>query len=235
MSEQQSLEEEAATGLQWIGAHSFEDARSGVPGMSGSISLTAVRGVEAEEFLVRLGADSEQLQCEDLYKDRDELAMPSGVDMTQVSRAMYGTCGDWLYVLEDGFAATWFFGYRGVPEMAPLVGEEVICLTLNHHDAPALLLHAPGDGQTRQAEFGEGAGWSTALDAALRAAGAVFPSAYDGSGTTAEEAQQYFEEHRAELSPAVFAAVGGYCGLTIDRGMVEAGMLPLAMIALPTI
>ncbi|MFD0555248.1 hypothetical protein ACFQ0X_43295 [Streptomyces rectiviolaceus] len=118
MSEQQHLEVEAA-GLKWIGEHSFEDAKSGVPGMRGSISLTAVRGVEAEEFLVRLGADLEQLQCQDLYKDRDELAMPSGLDMTQISRAMYGTCGDWLYVLEDGFAATWFFGYRGCPPWRP--------------------------------------------------------------------------------------------------------------------
>ncbi|MFD0555249.1 hypothetical protein ACFQ0X_43300 [Streptomyces rectiviolaceus] len=115
------------------------------------------------------------------------------------------------------------------------MGEEVICLTLNHHDAPALLLHAPGDGQTRQAEFGEAAEWSPALDAALRAAHAVFPSPYDGSGTTAEEAQQYVEEHRAELSPAVFTAVGQYCGLTIDCATVEAGMLPLAMISLPAI
>lgn len=224
---------EEVAGLRWIGEHSYEDAKSGVPGMRGSISLTVVRGVEAEDFLVRLGADLEQLRCQDLYKDRDELATPAGVDMTHVSRAMYGASGDWLYVLEDGFAATWFFGYRGVPEMAPLVGEEVICLTLNHHDAPALIVHAPGDGRTRQAEFGEAAEWSPALDAALRAAGAVFPSPYDGSATTAEEAQLYFEEHHEELCPAVFTAVGQYCGLAIDRATVEAGLLPLAMLPSP--
>lgn len=234
MSEQQNLDEDAA-GLQWIGEYSYEDAKSGKPGMHGSISLTAARGIEAEEFLVRLGADLEQLRCQDLYRDRDELATPSDGDLAHVSRAMYGTCGDWVYVLEDGFAATWFFGYRGVPEMAPLVGEEVICLTLNHHDAPALFLHAPGDGQTRQAEFGEAAEWSPSLAAELRAAGAVFPSPYDGSDTTAEEAQQYFEEHRAELCPAVFTAVGQYCGLTIDRAAVEAGLLPLAMLPVPAI
>ncbi|MFF1695562.1 hypothetical protein ACFVXC_18305 [Streptomyces sp. NPDC058257] len=113
--------------------------------------------------------------------------------------------------------------------MAPLAGEEVICLTLNHHDAPALILHTPGDGQTRQAEFQETAGWSPALDAALRAAGAVIPSPYDGSDTTEEEAQLYIEEHHEELSPAVFAAVGQYCGLRIDRAAVAAGLLPLVM------
>ncbi|MFH8492259.1 hypothetical protein [Streptomyces longisporoflavus] len=146
---------------------------------------------------------------------------------------MYGTRGDWLYVLEDGFAATWFFGYRRVPEMEPLVGEEIICLTLNHHDAQALILHAPGDGRTRQAEFGESTEWSTALDAALPAAGAVFPSPYDGSDTTEEEAQMYFEEHHEELSLVVFAAVGQYCGLRIDPAAVEAGLLELAMLPLP--
>ncbi|MGW7067175.1 hypothetical protein ACWGII_14015 [Streptomyces sp. NPDC054855] len=235
MSEHQNLEEEA-TGLRWIGEHSYENAKSGVPGMRGSISLTAVRGVEAEDFLVRLGADGEQLACRDLYRDRDELTVPSDVDMTHVSRAMYGTCGDWSYVLEDGpAAATFYFGYRGVPEMEPLVGEEVICLTLNRHDAPALILHAPGDGQTRQAEFGEPAGWSAALDAALRAEGAVFPSAYDGSDTTEEEAQLYFEEHQEELYPAVFAAVGQYCGFRINRDTAEAGLLPLAMLPMPVI
>ncbi|MGW6054176.1 hypothetical protein [Streptomyces sp. NPDC055189] len=232
MSGQQDSEEEAA-GLRWMGEHRFEEAKSGVPGMRGSISLTAARGVGVDDFLVRLGADDEQLRCQDLFRDRDELAAPSGGDLGHVSRAMYGTWGEWVYVLEDGFAATWFFGYRAVPAMAPLVGEEVICLTLNRHDAPALILHAPGDGQTRQAEFGETVDWSPALDAALRAAGAVFPSGYDGSDTTEEEAQLYFEEHHEELSPAVFAAVGRYCGLTIDRATVEAGLLPLAILPLP--
>ncbi|MCX5084215.1 hypothetical protein ACFC18_31760 [Streptomyces sp. NPDC056121] len=52
---------------------------------------------------------------------------------------MYGTCGDWLYVLENGFAATWFSGYRNVPEIAPRVSEEIICLALNHHDASSLI------------------------------------------------------------------------------------------------
>ncbi|MFB6854623.1 hypothetical protein ACFCWV_19295 [Streptomyces sp. NPDC056341] len=52
---------------------------------------------------------------------------------------MYGTCGDWLYVLENGFAATWFSGYQNVPEIAPRVSEEIICLALNHHDASSLI------------------------------------------------------------------------------------------------
>ncbi|MGW4030988.1 hypothetical protein ACWEFL_17000 [Streptomyces sp. NPDC004838] len=199
--------------------------------MLGRISLTAARGVEPEEFLVRLGADREQLLCQDLFKDRLELALSPGSG--HASWAMYGVCGDWVYVLENDFAATWFFGYRGVPEMAPLVGEEIICLTLNRHDAPPLILHAPGDdGRTWEAEFRDGADWSPELDAALRAAGAVFPSPYDGV-STAEEAELYFEEHAHEIPARVFTGVGRYSGLTIDRVTVEAGLLPLALLPMP--
>ncbi|MGW6456852.1 hypothetical protein ACWF94_13170 [Streptomyces sp. NPDC055078] len=224
---------EAIDGLRWIGEQRFEGAQSGLPGMLGGISLTAARGVEAEEFLVRLGADEEQLRCQDLYRDRDELALAPGVDVSQVSRAMYGTCGEWVYVLEDGFAATWFFGYRSVPEMEPRMGEEIICLTLNRHDAPSLILHAPGDdGRTREAEFRGGADWSPGLDAALRAAGAVFPNLYDGVSTE-EEVELYYEAHAHEIPARVFAGVGRYCGLTIDRATVEAGLLPLAILPLP--
>ncbi|MEV0097405.1 hypothetical protein [Streptomyces sp. NPDC050738] len=224
-----------ADGLRWIGEYSNEDAKGGVPGMRGSISLTAARGVEAEEFLVRLGADDEQLRCRDLYKDRHELAIPAGVDLTQFSLAMYGTCGDWVYVLEDGFAATWFLGYRKAPEMEPQVGEEIICLTLNHHDAPSLLLHAPGaDGRTRETEFRGSTDWSSELDAALRAVGAVFPSLYDGVSTE-EEVELYYEAHAHEIPARVFAGVGNYCDLAIDRTTVEAGLLPLAVLAAPSI
>ncbi|MFC4956932.1 hypothetical protein ACFPFX_11575 [Streptomyces mauvecolor] len=42
-------------GIAWIGEHSYEAPGLGVPGMLGRISLTAARGVETEEFLVRLG------------------------------------------------------------------------------------------------------------------------------------------------------------------------------------
>lgn len=233
MSEQQNVEDEAA-GLRWIGVHSYEKPQSGAPGMRGSISLTAARGVGAEEFLVRLGADREQLRCQDLYKERDELTISSGVDWAHVSRAMYGTCGDWVYVLEDQGWATWFMGYRSVAAMQPLIGEEIVCLTLNHHDAPSLILHAPRDGNVREAEFRGDAEWSPELDAALRAAGAVFPSLYDGVSTE-EEVEVYYEEHADEIPARVFAGVGRYCGLSIDRATVQGGMLPLALLPVPVI
>ncbi|WP_326654869.1 hypothetical protein [Streptomyces sp. NBC_01750] len=221
-------------GIRWIGENAYKDANGGVPGMRGSISLTAARGVETEDFLVRLGADLEQLDCQDLYKDRNDLALPSGGYKTHINWAMYGTCGDWLYVLEDWGMATFYAGYRSVAAMEPRTGEEIVCLTMNSWDPPQLILHAPGDhNRTWQAEFGEPAGWSPTLDAALRAAGAVFPSAYYDSDTTEEEERQYFEEHHKQLPLAVFTGVGRYCGLTIDRAAVEAGLLPLAILPMP--
>ncbi|MFI6469836.1 hypothetical protein ACIBL5_06160 [Streptomyces sp. NPDC050516] len=176
-------------GIAWIGEQKY-DARADGPGMLGGISLTLARGVETEEFLLRLGADEDQLLCGDPYRERGELDIPqprpgiAGRHDPRFNCGMYGTCGDWVYVLEDWAMATWYLGYHST--MAPLVGEEIICLTLNKHDAPSLILHAPGlavpgeDGRTYQAEFGEDTGRSSALDAALKAAWAVFPSPYNG-------------------------------------------------------
>ncbi|AXE82253.1 hypothetical protein [Streptomyces atratus] len=225
------MSDQHGSGLWWIGEHAYQDAKGRVPGMLRGISLTAARGVDTEEFLVRLGADPEQLECGELYKERHELAIPP--DMGDVSRAMYGTCGGWLYVLEDTWAATWSLGYREVPEMDPFVGEEIICLTLNLGPGPSRILHAPGDdGRTWQAEFAESTGRNSKLDTALHAAGAVFPTAYDGVHTQ-EEASRYFEEHHRDIPARVFASVGDYCGLTIDRAAVEAGTLPLVLLPVP--
>ncbi|WP_328406349.1 hypothetical protein OHS70_38925 (plasmid) [Streptomyces sp. NBC_00390] len=213
-------------GIAWIGEHSNEDAKNGVPGMRGNTSLTAVRGAEVEEFLVRLGADRAQLRRRELYKDRGAVAAPPRIDLNHASRAMYGTYGEWLYVLEDGGMATWYAGYRRVAAMQPRTGEEVVCLTMNSWDPPKLILHAPGDGRVWQAEFAEDTGRSSALDAALQAAGAVFPSVHEA---TEDEVALYFEEHVDGLPTAVFTAVGKYAGLSIDQATVEAGDLPLAI------
>ncbi|MGW1867606.1 hypothetical protein ACWCPS_18805 [Streptomyces mauvecolor] len=62
-------------GIAWIGEHSYEAPGLGVPGMLGRISLTAARGVETEEFLVRLGADPEQLLYGDSYSERHALSI----------------------------------------------------------------------------------------------------------------------------------------------------------------
>ncbi|MQY10951.1 hypothetical protein SRB5_10650 [Streptomyces sp. RB5] len=213
-------------GIAWIGEHSYEDPTGAVPGMRGNISLTAARGVEPEDFLLRLGADIEQLRCHDMYKDYRSLAL-NPLAMKRAWPAMYGTCGEWLYVLEDWGMATWYAGRPTVAEMEPRTGEEIICLTMNRGDPPQRILHAPGDGHVWYTEFGAETGCASALDAALNAAGAVFPSVRDAAEA---DVVAYFEEHMRELPPAVFAAVGAYSGLSVDRSAVEAGDLPLAIL-----
>ncbi|MFD7169751.1 hypothetical protein [Streptomyces violascens] len=211
--------------------------------MRESISLTLARGVEVEDWLLRLGADEEQLLCGDLYRERGELDIPQpgpgslNRDRPQLHCGMYGTCGEWVYVLENWGMATWFLGYHST--MAPLVGEEIICLTTNDWMPSSLILHAPGlaipgeDGRPYQAEFGSDTERTSSLDAALKAAGAVFPTQYDGGVSTEQEQVAYREQHRDELPARVFTAIGTYCGLSIDRATVEAGDLPLMILPMP--
>ncbi|MFD7338462.1 hypothetical protein ACFV98_21000 [Streptomyces violascens] len=229
-------------GIAWIGDRKY-DARADGAGMLEGISLTLARGVEPEEFLLRLGADEDQLLCGDLYRERHELDIPQPrpgpvtQDNPQFNCGMYGTCGEWVYALEDWGVATWFMGYHST--MAPLVGEEWICISVDRHVGPNLILHAPGlavpgeDGRTYQAEFGSDTDRSSALDAALEAVGAVYPSQYNGGVSTEQEQMTYWEEHREELPARVFTAVGQYCDVSIDQAMVEAGDLPLIILPMP--
>lgn len=67
-----------------------------------------------------------------------------------------------------------------------------------------------------------------ALDAALGAAGAVFPSMPEVSEA---EVVAYFEEYGERLPELVFAAAGAYTGVAIDQDAVKAGDLPGVLIA----
>ncbi|MFB7356120.1 hypothetical protein [Streptomyces gardneri] len=217
-------------GIAWLGRHSSEDPVGNTRGMRGRISLTAARGVDLDEFLIALGADLDELAGRELYRDRAPVETPPGADSVHVYPAMYGACGEWVYVLEDWGLATWFTGYRGVKSMKPYPDEEIVCLTVNRWNPPSLIVHAPGDGHAWQAEFGADTGCSSALDAALQEAGAVFPSLLEA---TEDEVVAYREEHGERLPQAVFTAVGNYCGLSIDQAIVEGGQLP--MVGLPRV
>lgn len=154
--------------------------------------------------------------------DEDPVVTARHAGAIHINPAMYGSCGEWVYVLEDRGLATWFTGYRGVESMRPYP-DEIVCLTMNRWNPPRLIVHAPGDGHARQAEFGEDTGCSSALDAALQQADAVFPSLAEA---TDEEVVAYYEQHRERLPRAVFTAAGDYCGLWIDQATVEAEDLP---------
>ncbi|MEV0319943.1 hypothetical protein ACIBKX_17595 [Streptomyces sp. NPDC050658] len=214
-------------GIAWIGAHHHTPA-STVPGMLGGISLTLARGVQKDEFLINLGADLDELAAR---TPCGELRVPAGrpgQPSPHLNRAMYGTCGEWTYVLEDWGMATWATGYQGkVESMLPCEGEEILCLTANRFSPPALIIHAP-DARAHRADFGTDTGEGSALDAALGAAGAVFPSMPEAAEA---EVVAYFEEHGERLPELVFTAVGAYTGVAIDQDAVRAGDLPGVLVA----
>jgi hypothetical protein len=184
--------------------------------------------VAADEFLMALGADLDELAARTPYRD---LAVPSGQPgrpSPHINPVMYGMCG--VYVLEDWGAATWSTGYRKVRSMWPRPGQEIVCVTVDRFSPPSKILHVPGDEIARRVEFGQDTGEESALDAALDASGAVFPSIGD-VGEAAVVA--HYEQHGPRLPALVFAAVGAYCGLTIDQEAVRAGALSGALLSMP--
>ncbi|MFE5943148.1 hypothetical protein [Streptomyces sp. NPDC056480] len=210
-------------GIAWIGAHHHTPA-SAMPGMLGGISLTLARGVAADEFLIDLGADLDELDARTPCRELRVPAGGSGRSSSPSYRAMYGVCGDWTFVLEDSGMATWATGYQGkVESMLPCEGEEILCLTANRFSPTALVIHAPGACAFR-ADFGTDTGQGSALDAApLSAAGAVFPSMPE---VCEAEVVEHFEVHGERLPELVFTAVGAYTGVTISEDVVRAGDLP---------
>lgn len=156
--------------------------------MLGGISLTAARGIGTEDFLTCLGAEPLQLDQGHLFKDRRSIALPHGMDPKKLNYAMYGTCGDWVYVLEEGDMATWYLHRGGGPSMSALAGVETICLSRNRYTPPSRIAHATPEGLVVSAEFGEDTGSESGLDTALQEAGAVYPSVLD---TPEEEVHLY--------------------------------------------
>ena len=111
--------------------------------------------------------------------------------------------------------------------MTALAGVETVCLSRNHYNPPPRIAHTTPEGRIISAEFGEQTGGESALDFALQAAGAVFPSVPDRPD---DEVLLHWEQHREELPPAVFSAVGTHCGPSINRAAVEAGNLPVTVL-----
>ncbi|MEU4142947.1 hypothetical protein [Streptomyces parvulus] len=214
-------------GITWMGRHQYTPP-SGVPGMLGGISLTLARGVETDAFVINLGADPEEMPARTPCKELRVPVGQPGRSSSDLHRAMYGTSGEWSYVLEDWGMATWATGYQGrVESMLPTEGEEIVCLSASRFSPPALIIHAP-ETRSYQAEFGTDTGQGSAFDAALSAAGAVFPSLPEAGG---EEVVAYFEEHGGRLPELVFLAVGSYTGVAIEQEAVMAGDLPGFLVA----
>lgn len=214
-------------GIRWIGEHSCQSPIVGRRGMLGGISLTVARDIDVGDLLICLGAEPFQFDEGHLYKDLSSVALPDGVKSWDVKYAMYGTCGEWVYVLEDWGMATWYLYHGGGPPMSALAGVETICVSDNRDIPPSRVMHTTSEGPIANAEFGEDTGCGSELDAALQEAGAVFPPT---SGMHWEEADLLREKYLPKIPPAVFSAVSDYCGMSIDQSDVEAGELPGAIL-----
>ncbi|MFE9046467.1 hypothetical protein ACFYOG_36970 [Streptomyces sp. NPDC007818] len=218
-------------GIAWIGAQQTTPTPPGTRGMYAGISLTLARGVDQDEFLINLGADPDELNERVPLSELRTRPLPDAPPTAQFSYAMYGTCGDWTYVLENDHMATWAGGYQGkVTSMTPCPGEEILCLTVNRYSPPAALIHAPGDGRAYRAEFGTATGRGGFLDLTLTAEGAVFPSIPDAGEA---EVVAHHEKYGPRLPELVFTAAGKYTDVVIDQNAVTAGDLPAVHLLMP--
>lgn len=217
-------------GLAWIGEHWYSGAIV-KDGMLSDICLTAVRGVDPVDLVVRLGADRHMAEQPPLFKDVDrQLRVDPGVSV-----AMFGRSGEWAYVVEVE-RSTWNLIFLDRLGQETLVdqGHEFVCLDRFLHEHPwmfftdaagELVSGEPGD-SLLEAPFppGDRLGTFAALDAAMREAGAVretFPGCEDP------------EDEDGELAKRLFGAVGEYFGLSVPRREIELGLLPAVRLPSP--
>jgi hypothetical protein len=218
-----------ADSLAWIGEHWYSGAHT-KDGMLSDICLTAVRGMDPVDFVVRLGADRRMAERPVLFKDFDRRSVEVADHV-----AMFGRSGDWAYVLEVE-QSTWhliFLDRLGQDTLVPQ-GYELICLTRFLYEHP-WMYYIDAAGELRPAEPGDSLletpvppedrlGAFAALDAAMRQAGGVrdtFPGCEDS------------EDEDEELARRLFRAVGEHLGLSLPRREIEQGLLPAVRLPSP--
>ncbi|WP_316769381.1 hypothetical protein [Streptomyces sasae] len=214
-------------GLKWIGRHTFD--KPAADGMLGGISMTAMRGVPVRDLLLTLGADEKEISSGMPYRD---------FHPTRDAPCMYGTSGEWAYVLEDRGSCTWCeWFFEDEDKMRPTAGDELICLNANIAVNPSYLVYAPGDGNVYLNNFGddltdrlhavEGSKLA-ALGEGLKAAGATCPEGY-----TVPQWHDLLDAQEGGLRGVVWQAVGDILGIRIPRADVEQGRLPAARLTGP--
>ncbi|WP_250304062.1 hypothetical protein [Streptomyces sp. A 4/2] len=174
-------------GLVWIGEHWYSGAIV-KHGMLSDISLTAVRGVDPVDFVVRLGADRGMAERPTRFKDFDRLSVSPGDSV-----ATFGRNGEWAYVLEVE-RSTWHLVFLDRLGQDTLVeqGDELVCLDRFLHESPWVCC-VDAAGEVSSGELGDSLletavppgdrfGTFAALNAAMRRSGAVrdtFPGCED--------------------------------------------------------
>lgn len=220
-------------GLAWIGEHWYSGAIV-KDGMISDICLTAVRGVDPVDFVVRLGADRRMAERATLFADFDRLSVGASDSV-----AMFGRSGEWAYVLETEWSTYQHLILDRADHKNTLVrqGEEFVCLDRFVQETP-WVCYGDVAGEMRAIEPGDSLlvaefpledrfGAFAALDASLREAGAVwdtFPGVEDPDDPWAEE---------EELARRLFGAVGEHLGLSLPRRQIEKGLLPTVVLSSP--
>ena len=221
--------------IEWLGDHCYEPSM-GAPGMRGGVSLTAVRGLPVEDFLRRLGATDAEIGICGAYRTFDTSTVRA-----PWTPCMYGTSGEWGYVLEDSGVCAWYQHWTDEnPGAMPRKGEELVCLHANIAVQPCWLVYSPGDGSILRAEFresilnfstGDAEGKAARLDRVMRDNGAVWPGSQDFASAGAW--RDFIEQGADKLPGAVWKSVGECLGITIARVDVEEGNLPVALLTDP--
>ncbi|MGQ4511664.1 hypothetical protein [Streptomyces sp. DW26H14] len=219
-------------GLGWIGEHWYSGAIA-KDGMLSNICLTAVRGTDPVDFVVRLGADRRLVEHPPLFKDFDRLSVDGGDHV-----AMFGGSGEWAYVLETEWS-TWHHLLldRLSPDTLVERGEELVCVDRFVQEAP-WMCYCDAAGETRAVEPGESLletafpledrlGAFAALDLAMRRGGAV----RDASPGREGRDDPWGDEE--ELARRLFGAVGEHLGLSLPRREIEGGLLPAVVLSSP--
>ncbi|MEV5479261.1 hypothetical protein AB0L66_44225 [Streptomyces sp. NPDC052207] len=214
-------------GLKWIGQHTFDNPAA--DGMLGGISMTATRGVPVRDLLLKLGADEEAILRGIRYRD---------FSLTRDALCMYGTSGEWAYVLEDRGSCTWYeWFFEDEDKVLPAAGEELICLNANVAVNPSNLVYVPGDGNVYLNNFGddltdrphavEGSKLAV-LGEGLKASGATCPKGY-----TVPHWHDLLNAQEGGLHGVMWQAVGNILSIRIPRVDVEQGRLPAARLTGP--
>ncbi|MFF8592071.1 hypothetical protein ACF061_11590 [Streptomyces sp. NPDC015220] len=216
-------------GLAWIGEHWYSGAIA-EDGMLSDICLTAVRGVDQVDFVVRLGADRRMAERPALFEDFDRLSVGPGDSV-----AMFGRSGEWAYVLEAEWS-TWHLVFLDRLGQDTLVGQgdELVRLDRFLHEQPRVC-YVGAVGEVSAVEPGDSLlgttvppedrlGTFAALDTAMRRAGAVrdtFPGCEDR------------EDEEEDSARRLFGAVGEHLGLSLPRREIEQGLLPAVHLPSP--
>ncbi|MET7737499.1 hypothetical protein ABZT02_40195 [Streptomyces sp. NPDC005402] len=191
--------------------------------------MTAMRGIPVRDLLLRLGADEQEMSRAIPYRD---------FHPTRKAPCMYGTSGEWAYVLEDRGSCTWCeWFFEDEAKVTPAAGEELICLNANVAVNPSYLAYALGDGNVYLNNFGDDPTYRpqavdgsklAALGEGLRTAGATCPDGY-----TIPQWHDLLEAQEGGLYGVVWQAVGDILGIRIPRVDVEQGRLLAARLTGP--